>query len=211
VQLHAIDDAAVVIGSLRLVDDAGNPMLRLLPEALVACAILADDPQVRALADLLVGELRGERPGSTLLSGAMAGLLAAAALRSWVERGCAPDGWLSSRIDPDIARVVDAIRDDPGAPWTLDRLARLAHTSRSAFAERFRAAVDDSPARYLTRVRMERAKALLTADRVSVAEAATRSGYGSDAAFSRAFSRHTGVTPSAWRRGLVGAGTGSAA
>jgi hypothetical protein len=99
--VHAIDDTTVVLGSLRLADEAAHPLRdRGAPRG-------GDPP----------------RPGRVRLR---ARWLAELALRS--------------------RRAVDAIRDDPGAPWSFDGLARLAHTSRSAFAERFRAAaVDGEP------------------------------------------------------------------
>ncbi|HWU59099.1 MAG TPA: AraC family transcriptional regulator [Microbacteriaceae bacterium] len=47
---------------------------------------------------------------------------------------------------------------------------------------------------------MEQGKQLLDREQLSVAEAAVRLGYGSEAAFSRAFRRHVGASPGAWRR-----------
>lgn len=51
---------------------------------------------------------------------------------------------------------------------------------------------------YLARRRLELAASLLN-DGATVAAVARRVGYGSEAAFSRAFKRSTGITPSAWR------------
>lgn len=199
-RVRAHDDAVVVAGSLRLASSAEHPLARALPEALIACQLLRRDAHLSALAEALVAEVASARPASCAFAGRLVSILAASAVRAWVENGCAPDGWLLPASDPHIARAVDAIRHDPGAAWTLERLARVASTSRSAFAERFHTVVGEPPARYLLRVRMERAKALLADERVSVAQTASSLGYGSEAAFSRAFRRHTGSNPSAWRR-----------
>lgn len=199
-RVHAFEGADVVAGSLRLAAGTEHPLARALPEALIACQLLRRDAHLDALAQALVAEIASARPASCAFAGRLVSVLAASAVRAWVENGCAPDGWLLPASDPHIARAVDAIRDDPGGAWTLERLARVASTSRSAFAERFHTVVGEPPARYLLRVRMERAKALLADDRVSVAQTAVSLGYGSEAAFSRAFRRHTGTNPSAWRR-----------
>jgi AraC-like DNA-binding protein len=47
---------------------------------------------------------------------------------------------------------------------------------------------------------MRYAMTLLREDRATVASVAARVGYGSEAALTAAFKRHTGVTPGAYRR-----------
>ncbi|MFF2053348.1 AraC family transcriptional regulator [Leifsonia sp. NPDC058194] len=199
-RVHAQADTVIVAGSLRLASGAEHPLARSLPDALIACQLLRRDAHLNALAEALVAEVASARPASCAFAGRLVSVLAASAVRAWVENGCAPDGWLLPASDPHIARAVDAIRDDPGGAWTIERLARVASTSRSAFAERFHTVVGEPPARYLLRVRMERAKTLLADGRVSVAQTAVSLGYGSEAAFSRAFRRHTGSNPTAWRK-----------
>jgi AraC-like DNA-binding protein len=75
--------------------------------------------------------------------------------------------------------------------------------SRSVLAERFTALVGESPGRYLARWRMHLACEWFKRDRTTVAEAASRLGYGSEAAFSRAFKRLAGRPPSEIRRGCA--------
>jgi AraC-like DNA-binding protein len=82
----------------------------------------------------------------------------------------------------------------------LESLARVASASRSVFAERFRALVGMSPGRYLTEWRMSLASDWLRTRRATVAEAAAKLGYESEAAFSRAFKRFAGRPPSTLRR-----------
>jgi AraC-like DNA-binding protein len=71
--------------------------------------------------------------------------------------------------------------------------------SRSAFAERFSRLVGEAPMQYVTRWRMHLAMEALHDGRATVADIAFRLGYGSEAAFSRAFKRFTGVPPGAAR------------
>jgi AraC-like DNA-binding protein len=85
---------------------------------------------------------------------------------------------------------------DPFHRWTVKSLAQIATMSRSIFAERFTAAVGEPPLRYLSRWRLTIAADLLRSGGLKVTEAAYRSGYASDAAFSRAFKAHFGYAPS---------------
>jgi AraC-like DNA-binding protein len=101
--------------------------------------------------------------------------------------------------DAQVAEVVAALAARPGEPWTLDRMAGLAHLSRSALTDRFRRATGHSPMRMLREVRMNRARTLLTKQCLAVTRVAFEVGYGSVAAFSRAFTADHGVSPLAWR------------
>ena len=76
--------------------------------------------------------------------------------------------------------------------------AKCAGMSRSAFFTRFRDVVGEPPSAYLTRWRMVVARIAL-GEGSTLSEAANRSGYGSDASFSRAFKRTLGISPGADR------------
>jgi AraC-like DNA-binding protein len=99
-----------------------------------------------------------------------------------------------------LARALAAIHQNPGAPWSVELLAQQAKVSRSVFAERFATVIGVPPARYLAQWRMNIAQAWLHDDQRTVTETAAALGYDSEAAFSRAFKRWSGVAPSAVRR-----------
>ena len=80
-------------------------------------------------------------------------------------------------------------------------LARQAGASRSTLADRFTRLVGQPPMRYLAAWRMRLAADRLSRPGATVAEAAHDAGYDSEAAFSRAFKKATGVAPGAWRDG----------
>lgn len=128
-----------------------------------------------------------------------AGLVGAAMILSW--QHTEEDDGLQAAGDGQVAEVVAALSTRPGDPWTLDRMASLVHLSRSALTERFRRATGRSPMRVLRELRMHRARKLLGEDAVPVTQVAFTVGYGSVAAFSRAFaSAHDGIPPQEWRR-----------
>lgn len=96
---------------------------------------------------------------------------------------------------PQIATAWRLLQSNPGSPWTIKTLAQAVGLSRSAFAEKFAAALDEPPMHYLARVRMERAAALLQRGDLSVSAVARQIGYTSLSAFSREFKRRYGATP----------------
>lgn len=110
-------------------------------------------------------------------------------------------GPASAIDDPRIARALALIQSELGRAWTAESLARRVGMSRTAFFNRFAALVGQSPIRYLTERRLERAEELLTTTPWSLADIARRVGYGEGAALCRAFKRMHGVSPGAVRRG----------
>lgn len=72
--------------------------------------------------------------------------------------------------------------------------------SRSTFCAGFTSLLGVTPLRYLAQWRMQLASAWLIHDGMTVSRAAQRLGYESEAAFSRAFKRVTGVTPGRLRQ-----------
>ena len=99
-----------------------------------------------------------------------------------------------------VERARDLMRARLDERWTLAALARALHASPSSFARRFRAAAGETPMRALADLRAERGASLLAASDRSALEIAWDSGFGSPAAFTRAFRRKYGATPAAWRR-----------
>ncbi|WP_440710207.1 helix-turn-helix domain-containing protein [Herbiconiux sp. YIM B11900] len=206
--LTAIEEAELLTIALRV--DGAAPAAVLeggLPELMMSCALAERSAVVAGLIGGIREELAAGRDESASLADGLATLVVTATLRGWAESGCDRDsgasGWQLALRDPHIARALEAIQNEPGTKWSVAALARVANSSRSVFAEQFRLAVGVPPLAYLARVRMERAKQLLTEGGFSVGQAANALGYCSDEAFSRAFRRVSGETPTAWRRSAV--------
>jgi AraC-like DNA-binding protein len=117
------------------------------------------------------------------------------------------DSWLNDEGgddegDPLVNRVLDAVVADPASEWSVESLANLVHLSRSALNARFQKALGRSPIRMLREVRMGEARELLSDPALPVEAVASRCGYGSIAAFSRAFAAEHGLSPQSWRAEL---------
>ena len=96
---------------------------------------------------------------------------------------------------------------EPADDASLGALARRAHRSRFALHRMVRDVIGETPQRYVSRVRLDRAASALLVSRRAVAAIAGEHGYASHEVFTRAFRRQFGVPPSTMRaRGLRGAG-----
>lgn len=103
-------------------------------------------------------------------------------------------------VDLRVARVLKAVRDEPARRFTVRELAKLAGASRASFARLFRSATGESPQRWLRARRLEQTAALLVGSDEPLSRIATRVGYVSEFALSRAFKRHYGVAPARYRQ-----------
>ena len=104
-------------------------------------------------------------------------------------------GWLAALQDPPVARALALLHTRPGEAWTPARLAAEAGAPRTGLATRFRARVGQAPMRYLAQWRMTLAAHLLERGPRDLQALAAELGYGSEAAFSRAFRRRFGRRP----------------
>ncbi|WP_443071027.1 GlxA family transcriptional regulator [Streptomyces sp. NBC_01476] len=98
-----------------------------------------------------------------------------------------------------LRRVLDAVAEDPGADHGLSAMARRAGISSRQVTRLFSDEVGTTPARYVERIRLEAARAMLETGDDPLSAVARRTGFGSTESLRRAFVRHLKVTPSAFR------------
>jgi AraC-like DNA-binding protein len=148
-----------------------------------------------------LAEARSPRPGGAGVLAKLAEVLFIEVLRLYVnQQSEGRIGWLAAVGDRIVGAALNQLHARPAHTWTVDELAREAHTSRSVLAERFQYLVGSSPMQYLTQWRMLLAANLLTRSNAPMARIAEDVGYQTDTAFSRAFRREFGSPPATWRR-----------
>ncbi len=194
-------ETQVVCGFLGCDARPFNPLLATLPRLLhVRHGAQQQNAALHMLVELALAESRGRSSGSAAMLTRMSELLFVESVRNYL-RELTPEasGWLAGLRDPLVGRALAELHARPRHEWTLDGLARAASTSRSVLAERFAQFVGLPPMQYLARWRMQLAASALLEGNPTVADVAVRVGYGSEAAFSRAFKKLVGVSPAAWR------------
>jgi AraC-like DNA-binding protein len=178
-----------------------RPLLESLPRVL--CISIDSGPAAALVRELVrtgVSESSADRPGGASIRTKLSELLFVEAMRRYASRAAdSGRGWLAGVQDVQVGRALSLMHGDPSRPWTVESLARMVGTSRSALAERFATLVGQTPIQYLTRWRLALAAQALREEEISISRLAERSGYESEAAFSRAFKREYGVAPSGWR------------
>jgi AraC-like DNA-binding protein len=187
-----------VCGYLACNRSASRPLFEALPRLL---RIPVGDGMLRELLQVGVRESVAQRPGAESMLAKMAELLFVDALRRYVE-SLPPGGtgWLAGVRDVHIGHALALLHTQPARAWTVDELAREVALSRSSLAERFASLVGEPPMQYLTRWRLALAARALRSGSDALVRVAERSGYESEAAFSRAFKREFGMPPAAWRK-----------
>jgi len=109
---------------------------------------------------------------------------------------------LSDELFVRLCRSREYLGDCANARVRLDQAARLAYLSKYHYLRMFALAFGETPIEFATRVRMERASALLVSSQRSVTEICLEVGYESLATFSNRFRRFAGFAPSEIRRQL---------
>jgi AraC-like DNA-binding protein len=188
-------------GVVRFDHVAGQQLMALLPRVLQIDTWADDEGSwLQSTLRFIAREARELRPGGETVITHLADILIIQAIRSWIDSAPQADrGWLAALRDDQVGRALAAIHREPEKDWTVALLAKEVGMSRSGFSARFTSLVGESAMRYLTRWRMQLARAQLleTSDPLSVL--ADRLGYQSEAAFSRAFKRVFGVSPGSLR------------
>ncbi|MCM1977097.1 MULTISPECIES: helix-turn-helix transcriptional regulator [unclassified Streptomyces] len=111
----------------------------------------------------------------------------------------------------DRTRQLRLAKDAMDREWAdpaldLDAVAAHAGYSRYHFVRAFRAAYGETPGKYLTHRRIERAEEMLRGADLSVTEICHLVGFSSLGTFSARFKARTGLSPSAYRAEHVGRG-----
>jgi AraC-like DNA-binding protein len=197
-------DAFFMIGGMVELGDESERLLRdVLPPFV---HIRGDSPEaqpIRWLLGQLLHEREGDQPGRTAASAQLIQLMFVHILRAYMATAEGmPAGWLRALNDPRLAPVLRLMHAEPARAWTLNELASASSMSRAAFAAYFNKVAGVAPMRYLTEWRMRLAQRTLAEGRVPLARLAESLGYASESAFSHAFKRVTGRSPTARKRSV---------
>lgn len=164
------------------------------------------DPLVAQIGAAIAEEIHEETAGGELLLDALRDALIARISRR-IQRvpmhggsgGRSTRGLDSQRL----ARVLDFLASSIEETPSLADIANAACLSRYHFVRAFKAATGKTPYQYLSALRLDRARELLSREQESVDNIAYRLQFSNSANFCRAFKRDTGFSPKAYRNQLI--------
>jgi AraC-like DNA-binding protein len=189
--------ADMACANLRFEGGVQNPVAAALPA--FACLPLAVLPGAEPILALLFEEAFERRCGRQAMVDRLFEVVMIQLLRHLMESGEVRGGLLSGLSHPRLRNAIVAMHEAPAREWTLEDLAGVAGMSRSVFAAAFREALGTTPGQYLQGWRVGLVQQALRRGRPLKAVAA-EVGYGSEAALSRAFKAHSGLSPRAWKQ-----------
>lgn len=160
------------------------------------------DPAIERIGREIKAEMREGGPLSRLRVDALAQDLGIHLLRQHSSlQGTRPLSNLDrGRLAPwQVKRATEFLMANLEEDVSLQALADTVRLSAFHFARAFKASLGSPPQRWLMERRVDRARELLAATQMGLAEIALACGFASQSHFTTAFKRHTGVTPGVWR------------
>ena len=178
-----------------------NPVLEALPRILHVKRSSAAGMLTFDLLRSALEESQQRRAGGETILAKISELMFLHAVRQHID-GLPEEstGWLAGLRDRHVGAALRAMHERPAHPWTLDSLGREVGLSRTAFSLRFAELMGMPAIQYLSKWRLQVAAGLLDRQGMSIGGIANAVGFGSEAAFNRAFKREVGTPPGAWRR-----------
>jgi AraC family transcriptional regulator len=160
------------------------------------------DELIRQIGLSVLGAMSEETSTTRMFAETASLMLAARLAHNYADAGSAAYGIdTPHRLDnARLRRVLDYVDQHLEEEIAVATLAGVANLSVFHFTRMFTAAVGVPPSRYVGRRRLENAMAMLAVGKLSLSDIAHRSCFASQASFSRAFRRATGMTPGEYRR-----------
>lgn len=191
----------MVCGHLTFRRGAEHPVLNALPDYIRTTAgDRAREPLLDEMLRLISRRIFVENLGSEASVRRMSEIVFIELVRA----GIGNDEKLTSMINAFrgkyIGHALKFIHKRASEPWTVETLAREVGMSRSRFSDRFTGLMNISPMAYLAEWRLQKSLTLLDDSRASVQQVSNEVGYMSPAAFTRAFSKRFGESPTQYQR-----------
>ncbi len=160
---------------------------------------LPRDPVISSVGLALLAELESEGLSGRLYAESLANVLAVHLLRYYTASAGSTQRFTGGLSGQKLGRVMAYITDNYESDLSLADLARVAGMSTFHFAREFKRTTGTTPHQHVIKVRVERAKALLTGSEMPLIEVSSRSGFSHQSHFTRLFRRLTGTTPQSYR------------
>jgi len=190
----------LLCGYCSFAEETGTPLLDVFPSlTIVREEEIQKHPWLKSTLDQLSSEYMSQQPGAELVVNKLTEVVLVELIRINFGRDN-KSRFIRALSDKQISRALQHLHKNPHIAWTLEKIAGNVGMSRAAFAKRFKELVGQPMFEYLTMLRIQRAKELLKETKLPLYEVASRVGYESDLAFTKTFKKHTGTTPTRFRK-----------
>ena len=173
--------------------DTNPEQLELLPN------FRTRDPQIKAIAMMLLSELKQENLGERLYIESLTNILAVHLLRKYSAYKPDLTSHEAGLAEYQLLQVLEYINEHLNQDIKLADLAQLLGISQYHFSRLFKQSIGTAPYQYLLQQRIERAKQLLKETDKSIMEIAFLCGFNSHSHLSKQFRQFIGMTPKAYR------------
>lgn len=197
--------ATVVCGLYQFQTEPIHPLFKEIPDFIIIRSeeILSHHPLYLAK-QLLSSELDQEQLGAESITKSLLDIIFNYIFRDWINKsGAECSSWSNALKDIQISKALSAIHSDLKKDWSVDELAHVASLSRAAFASKFRKLTGDTPAKYISRVRIQKAMDMLRSSSDGLESIAEEIGYNDSFTLSKAFKRIMGISPKEYRQQLL--------
>lgn len=191
-----VEDAcrAATSSSARLLDADAAPPIGFYER------LHGEEPLLRALAAAHGAMLRGDDLGESMFTIAQALVRAEHDVDARIVRLPALKAATRAELARRLRLAAAHIEASLDRPLPVAGVASAACLSPFHFHRLFTAYFGETPHRYITRLRLERARALLRGSSRSITEVALECGFETPAAFTARFAKRFGVAPRAFRK-----------
>ncbi|MCH7982227.1 MAG: AraC family transcriptional regulator [Proteobacteria bacterium] len=190
----------LLCGYCSFAEETGTPLLDIFPSlTIVREEEIQKHPWLKSTLEQLSTEYMSQQPGAELVVNKLTEVVLVELIRINFGRDN-KSRFIGALSDQQISRALQHLHDNLHIAWTLKKLAGNVGMSRAAFSKRFKRLVGQPMFEYLTVLRVQRAKELLQETKLPLYEVASRVGYESDLAFTKTFKKHTGTTPTRFRK-----------
>jgi AraC-like DNA-binding protein len=204
IKLHkknAIPKATVISGAYQLWNDPLHPFFKELPDIF----LLRNDEiesfgQIQLALTLLSKEAAEPQMGSERVIQNLLDIVFSFIIRKIVHsKSSKPKTWSQALQNEAVKKAIELLHTQVEKDWTLEDLAKTVGLSRAGLAQKFKKYLGDTPLHYLTVLRMQKARALLSSTNDNIESIAEAVGYSDAFSFSKVFKRITGVPPRDFR------------
>ena len=157
------------------------------------------DPQLEAIAMLVLTELKQENLGNRLYIDSLANVLAVQLLRQYSASKPPLSVYEGGLPQRQLQQILEYIHAHLERDIKLADLAGSIGMSQFHFSHLFKQSIGTSPYQYLLQQRIERAKQLLKQTDRSIVDIALECGFNSHSHLSKQFRQLTGMTPKSYR------------